>query len=87
MLGKSDGINNRNVIHFDKVKSNLVVHFFFIRLNNRKRFIHTVELGEIEREKTPNSLRMNIHITYISIEIYQKYFYFKNDFVIFANSL
>jgi len=26
-------------------------HFFFIRLNNRKRFIYTVELGEVEREK------------------------------------
>ena len=30
---------------------------------------------------------MNTYITYISVEIYQKYFYFKNDFVIFANSL
>jgi len=29
---------------------------------------------------------MNTYITYISIEIYQKHFYFKNGFVIFANS-
>jgi len=43
VLGKSDGINNANAIHFDKVKSNLVLHFFFIRLNNRKRFIYTVD--------------------------------------------
>ena len=43
VLGKSDGINNPNAIHFDKVKSNLEVHFFFIRFNNRKCFIYTVD--------------------------------------------
>jgi hypothetical protein len=26
-------------------------HFFFIKLNNRKRFIYTVELGEVEKKK------------------------------------
>ena len=63
MLGKSDGINNPNPIYFDKVKSNLVVHFFILRLNDRKRFIYTVKLGEVEREKkqfTKNEYTLHI---------------------------
>ena len=61
MLGKSDRINNPNPIYFDKVKSNLVVHFFILRLNNGKRFIYTVELGEDERKKQ-QSTKNELHI-------------------------
>ena len=58
VLGKSDGIDQPNAIYFDKVKNNkvyviIMVHFFFIRLNNRERFIYTVELGEVEKKKNP----------------------------------
>ena len=64
VLGKSDGINNPNAIHFDKVKSNLVVHFFFIKLNNRKRFIYTVKPGEVERKKNQLTKNEYIHCIY-----------------------
>jgi len=54
---------------------------FFIRLNNRDcLLLHSGTRRTLRKEN--NSLRMNIYIytyTYTSIEIYQNYFYFKDD--------